>query len=251
VLASWGRSDDADAVEFFSLALLEAATGVAVAIKPQVAFFERLGSAGYRVLERVIGDARDADILVVADAKRGDVRLTNEGYALAWLDDRSPLAVDALTVSPYVGFDDLSAYFSLAQSTQRGVFVLAATSNEDGRVIQTALTNEQERIEDFVLRRIAELNRASTAGLGSLGAVIGATRNAPRFDLSQLAGPLLVPGVGAQGATPDDVARLFARCPAGSVLASVSRSLSNAGPDRRSLRDCAQRWRDDLTSALF
>jgi len=100
LLESWDRPDSVEGLEFCSLAVLEAVLDTAAAIKPQVAFFERFGSAGFRVLERLMAEARDADILVVADAKRGDIALTNEGYAEAWLSNRSTLAADALTVSP-------------------------------------------------------------------------------------------------------------------------------------------------------
>ena len=250
LLIATGRNDDVEGVEFASLALLEAVVGVAVAIKPQVAFFERFGASGFRVLERLIRDAHDADLLVIADAKRGDFEPTNEGYAQAWLSGESPLACDAVTVSPYVGFDALRPFFNVASQHQRGVFVLSATSNEEGRIIQQATTNDNDRVEDYVLASVAALNRTD-AGLGNFGVVIGATRDAPRFDVTQLAGPILVPGLGAQGANADNVARLFDRCPAGSVLGSVSRCLVQNGLVRRSLRDLAQRWRDDLTSALL
>ena len=111
LLLTWERTDTVEGLEFFSLAVLEAVIGVAVAIKPQVAFFERFGAQGYRVLERLITDARDAQLLVVADAKRGDFANTNEGYAEAWLSDRSPLAVDAVTAHPYLGVGALSPLF--------------------------------------------------------------------------------------------------------------------------------------------
>jgi orotidine-5'-phosphate decarboxylase len=99
------------------------------------------------------------------------------------------------------------------------------------------------------METVAQLNHREE-GLGSLGVVLGATRSAPRFDLTTLGGPYLVPGVGAQGAGAGDVARLFERCEEGTVLASVSRDILRAGPERRSLRDAAQRWRDDLRSGL-
>jgi orotidine-5'-phosphate decarboxylase len=250
VLESWDRPDSVEGLEFCSLAVLEAVLGTAAAIKPQVSFFERFGSQGYRVLERLMSDARDADILIVADAKRGDIGLSNEGYAEAWLHDRSPLAADAVTVSPYVGFAALTPLFDLAHENGRGVFVLAATSNEDGRTVQLARTSDNVRVEDVVLGAIAELNQRDD-GLGSVGAVLGATRDRPEFNLSTLGGPFLVPGVGSQGATADHVARLFANCPSGTVLASVSRSVLDAGPERAGLRDAAQRWRDDLSAALL
>ena len=250
LLESWGRPDSVEGLEFCALAVLEAVLDTAAAIKPQVAFFERFGASGYRVLERLLVEARDADILIVADAKRGDIALTNEGYAEAWLHDRSPLVADAITVSPYVGFNALAPIFDAASANGRGVFVLAATSNDDGRAVQLARTADDERVEDLVLRSVAQLNKRDD-GLGTVGAVLGATRDQPLFNLSSLGGPFLVPGVGSQGASAENVARLFERCPPGTVLASVSRSVLQAGPDRAGLRDAAQRWRDDLSAALL
>jgi orotidine-5'-phosphate decarboxylase len=249
VLERWGHGDNVDALEFFALSILEALNGVVAAIKPQVAFFERFGSGGYRILERLLADARDADVLVVADVKRGDVAPTNAGYAQAWLDEASALRADALTVSPYLGVGALAPFFELAAANGRGVFVLAATSNPEGRRVQRARTEDHEQLEDMVLREVSEINH-SDEGNGSVGVVMGATRDAPHFDLNTLGGPFLVPGVGAQGADANDVARLFSGCDDPKVLASVSRDILNAGPERRSLRDAAQRWRDSLWSAL-
>lgn len=249
LLESWDRSDTVEGLEFFARATLDAVATTAAAIKPQVAFFERFGSGGYRVLEQLISDARDADVLVVADAKRGDFEVTNVGYAEAWLAERSALRVDAVTVSPYLGVDALAPLFSLADENARGVFVLAATSNEEGRALQQARTPEGERVEDLVLRAVAERNTRED-GLGSIGVVIGATRDAPQFDLAHLGGPILVPGVGAQGGSAEHVARLFARCPSSTVLVNVARSILNVGPERSALRDAARRWRDDLSQAL-
>lgn len=249
LLAEWDRSDNVEGLEFFALAVLEAVSGTAAAIKPQVAFFERMGSGGLRVLERLIAEATDAELIVVADAKRGDVASTNEAYAQAWLGERSPLCVDALTLSPYLGLGALAPFFAAARATGRGVFVLAATSNEEGRTIQRARTASNETVEAHVLEAVAELNREE-GELGSIGAVLGATRDAPDFDLAGLGGPFLVPGVGVQGAGVRDVERLFARCPTGTVLASVSRSILGAGPERRGLADAAKRWRDELLEVL-
>lgn len=249
LLESWDRSDRVEGLEFFARATLDAVVGTASAIKPQVAFFERFGSEGYQVLEQLINDARDADVLVVADAKRGDFEVTNVAYAEAWLSERSTLRVDAVTASPYLGVDALAPLFALANEHARGVFVLAATSNEEGRVVQRARTQEGERVEDLVLRAVAERNKRDD-GLGTIGVVIGATRDAPEFDLAHLGGPILVPGVGVQGGSPEQVARLFARCPSNTVLVNVARSILNVGPERAALRDAARRWRDDLSQAL-
>ena len=248
VLGAWGRTDTPEGAEFLSLAVLEASLGSAAAIKPQVGYFERFGSAGYRVLERLIADARDADIVVIADAKRGDIGATNEAYAAAWLDEASPLCCDALTVSPFTGVGALTPFVSRL-AAGRGVFVLAATSNDEGRRLQRARTDQDEAVEDAILRSIAEVNRTGE-GLGGLGAVLGATRERPRFDLSTLAGPYLVPGVGAQGATPEDVGSLFQRCPEGTVLVNVARAILAVGPERSALRDSVRTWRDNLATFL-
>ena len=248
LLTSWGRPDSIEGVEFMALALLEASVGSAAAIKPQVAYFERFGSAGYRILERLISDARDAEILVIADVKRGDIGSTNDAYASAWLDEASPLCSDALTVRPFTGVATLPPFFTRAVRG-RGVFVLAATSNDEGRSLQRARTDRDEAVEDLILRSVAEVNRREE-GLGSLGVVLGATRDRPRFDLATLQGPYLVPGVGAQGATPEQVGRLFERCPEGTVLVNVARSIAETGPERSALRDGVRRWRDNLTTFL-
>lgn len=249
LLSRWDRPDTPESLEFFALSVLEAVTGVVSAIKPQVAFFERFGSSGYRVLEKLIVEARDAEVVVIADAKRGDFSLTNEAYAQAWLSEGSPVAVDAVTVSPYLGVAALEPFFREATEHGRGVFVLAATSNPEGRSLQRARTDDHERIEDMVLREVANLNHRDE-GLGSFGVVLGATRDAPEFDLDTLAGPYLVPGVGAQGADANDVARLFSASESPTVLVSVSRDVLSAGPERRPLQDAARRWRDDLRAAL-
>lgn len=249
LLEAWGRADTVEGAEFAALALVDAVADVATAVKVQVAYFERFAAAGYRVLERVIAEARGADLVVIGDAKRGDIPSTNEGYAQAWLAPASPIGVDALTVSPYLGVDALAPLVGVASANGRGLFVLAATSNDEGRAIQTARSAGGEPLEEAVLDSVAALNGRED-GRGVVGVVWGANRETPRFDLSHLGGPVLVPGVGAQGATAGDVARVFARCPRDTVLANVARALAAAGPERRALSDAAQRWRDDLGTAL-
>ncbi len=249
VVAQWGRRDDVEGLEFVALSTVEAAIGTAAAIKPQVAFFERFGSAGYRILERVIREAHDASLVVVADAKRGDIGSSVEGYAQAWLTDGSPLAVDALTAHPYLGVGALAPLVAAAQASGRGLFVLAATSNPEGRVVQGAIVDGERTVEATILAAIAELNAASD-GFGAIGAVIGATRDRPAFDLTRLQGPILVPGVGAQGATAERVGRVFGEVPPASVLVSVSRAILERGPDRRAVHDAARRWRDEISDAL-
>ena len=128
-LATWGLSRDEAGLTAFGATLVDAAVGRAAIVKPQVAFFEAAGSAGYRALEVTIRRARDAGLLVVADTKRGDIGSTGDGYAEAWLDPASPLASDAMTVSPYLGYGSLAGTVDLAAAHGAGVFVLAATSN--------------------------------------------------------------------------------------------------------------------------
>lgn len=250
-LVAWGRGDDITGLEFFMLQMLESCVDVAVAVKPQVAYFERFGSRGFAALERLIAEARSAGVVVVGDAKRGDIGSTNDGYAGAWLHDSSPLAVDALTVTPYLGLHALESLFRAADASGRGVFVVVASSNDEGRVVQTALTSSGESVEDWHFRQIAERNERGGGLLGTVGAVVGATRSHPRFPLEEMRGPFLVPGVGAQGATANDVGRMFAKCPKGSVLVNASRAVSGAGPERRAINDAARRLRDDLTEALL
>jgi orotidine-5'-phosphate decarboxylase len=247
-LERWDRDNDPSGLEFAAMAVLDAVSDVAVAVKPQVAYFERFGSAGYRVLERVMADARDLGILVIADAKRGDIDSTNMGYAEAWLSDGSPLVADAVTFSPYLGIEAIDPVFSLAAESGRGVFVVVSSSNDEGRAIQTARTDSAEPVEEYLLRSIAERNHGAVAG--TVGTVYGATRDRARFDFAELGGPILAPGAGTQGADPGRIGRLFERCAPGSVLVNVARAIGDAGPEKRALRDAAQRWRDDLASVL-
>ncbi|HEV2427419.1 MAG TPA: orotidine-5'-phosphate decarboxylase, partial [Acidimicrobiales bacterium] len=173
----------------------------------------------------------------------------NEGYAAAWLGERSPLRADALTVSGYLGVGALAPFVTLATETSRGVFVLAATSNDAGGEVQLARRPDGRRVQEWVIDEVAALNGRDD-GRGSVGVVIGATRDAPDADLARLGGPVLVPGLGAQGAGPADAARVSARCARDSVLGSVSRGVADAGPGARPLGDAAARWRDDLAAAL-
>ncbi len=192
-----GANNSVEGLEFFSLAVLEAVMDSVAVIKPQVAFFERFGSQGFRVLERLMSDARDANVLIVADAKRGDVDSTNVGYAQAWLEEASPLRCDAVTASPYLGVESLAPLFERAASTGRGVFVLAATSNEEGREVQSARTKENETVEDFVLGCL----RARNAPLSTWGLLAWSWRRARSSDVrfDNIGWSLLGAGCGLPG----------------------------------------------------
>lgn len=251
LLARWQLPDSADGARAFGEQCVEALRGAVAVVKPQVAFFERHGAAGMAALEVVIATARAEGILVIADAKRGDVASTAEAYADAWFS--SPLAADAVTVTPYVGLGALNPIVEAARRAGGGVLVLAASSNPEGRVVQEAVTGEGRTVEAAMLDAVAELNRRELEAnpgqrLGSVGAVVGATRSPHALPLAAVGGVLLAPGVGAQGATAADVGAVFAGCPAGSVLPSVSRGLLSKGPDR--LRAEALRLQEDLAGAL-
>ncbi|MGD0312270.1 MAG: orotidine-5'-phosphate decarboxylase [Acidimicrobiales bacterium] len=252
LLDQWGLEPDAGGLRRFGLICVEAFTGVVPVVKPQVAFFERRGSAGLAALEAVMAEARAAGLLVIADAKRGDIGTTTAAYAGAWLDPDSPLGADALTAVPYLGLGSLQPLFDRAAVHGRGVIVVVRSSNPEGRVLQEARTDggRGPAVEDMLLAQIAETNRAGPVPPGTVGAVVGATLQPSSFSLPELGGVILAPGVGAQGAGPPEVARLFAGCPPGSVLASVSRSVLSAGPDVGALATAARRVRAEMAAVL-
>ena len=179
LLHRWGLTDDPDGLRRFGLRCVEAFAGVVPVVKPQVAFFERFGSAGLAALEAVVAEARSAGLLVIGDAKRGDIGTTMEAYASAWLDPDSPLAVDAVTAVAYLGLGALEPEFDLAARHGLGVIVVVRSSNPEGRTLQEARTDDGKgpAIEDHLLDAIAHLNsgpRAGTVGRGS------APRSSPR-----------------------------------------------------------------------
>ncbi|HET7531797.1 MAG TPA: orotidine-5'-phosphate decarboxylase [Nocardioidaceae bacterium] len=238
LLDAWGMTDSAVGLERFSLSAVEALAGSVAALKPQSAFFERHGSKGIAVLEKVIAEARGLGAIVLLDVKRGDIGSTAQAYADAYLDPTSPLAVDAITASPFLGFGSLDPMIDTALANDAGVFVLALTSNPEGPEVQHAKTEDGRTVAGSVLDAVASRN-AGAEPMGSIGAVVGATIGETRENL-EVNGPLLVPGLGAQGGTPSDVRRIFGPA-ARNVLASSSREILGAGPDKASLRAAALR----------
>ncbi|ODQ90974.1 orotidine-5'-phosphate decarboxylase [Mycolicibacterium holsaticum] len=239
LLRAWDLSVDADGLRRFCDICVAAFTGFAV-VKPQVAFFETYGAAGYAVLEHTIAALREANVLVLADAKRGDIGSTMAAYAQAWVGD-SPLAADAVTASPYLGFASLQPLLDTALAHGRGVFVLAATSNPEGQTVQRAVAGGRT-VAQSIVDAAAELNRAGAPEPGAVGVVVGATLTDPP-DVSALAGPVLVPGVGAQGGRPDALGGLGGAKP-GQLLPAVSREVLWAGPGVAALRSAAEAVRD-------
>lgn len=228
LLQRWGVSADGDGLRAFGRMVVERVAGSVAAIKPQSAFFEEYGSAGIAALEDILAAARDAGVLSVLDVKRGDIGSTMAGYARAYLAEQSPLRADAITLSPYLGYESLRPALDLAHETGRGVFVLALTSNPEARELQREVAGE------IVAAAAAENAARPGRTLGSVGLVVGATIGSVAedlgIDLAAVGGPMLAPGVGAQGAGAAEIAAVFGNAgPA--VLAASSRGLLQAGPE--------------------
>lgn len=248
LLARWGLSDDVAGLDRFCRTVVEAIGDRVAVVKPQSAFFERFGSRGIAILESTIRQLRDAGSLVLLDVKRGDIGSTVSAYASAYLDPSSPMYVDAVTASPYLGVGALAPMFELATAHGGGVFVLALTSNPEGAAVQRAVGADGRTVAQTVIDEISQLNRGAEP-LGSIGLVVGATIGDTGHDLSSVHGPLLAPGLGAQGATAADLRTVFgSSLPA--VLPSYSREVLQAGPDAAALRAAAERVLAECRSAL-
>ena len=242
LLEAWGLPNNVEGLRAFTETCVEAFADTAALVKPQVAFFERFGSAGYQVLEEALSALRSAGCLTVADAKRGDIGSTMAGYAEAWLGD-SPLLADAVTLSPYLGVGSLAPALDLAESTGRGVFVLAATSNPEAIALQSTIDADGRTIAQRVVDYCAERNGD---GIGSVGVVVGATLTQPPV-LDRLNGPVLLPGVGAQGASVEDV-RGIVRARPELGFANVSRGVLREGPSVSSLQAAVRRLAEEFSS---
>ncbi len=244
LLQAWGYDDSVAGLEKFALGAVEAIAPHCSVVKPQSAFYERFGSRGVAVLERVIAESRAAGSLVLLDIKRGDIGSTSQAYADAYLDPSSPLASDAVTVSPYLGFGSLTPFVETARQHDAGLFVLVATSNPEGPEVQEAVTSEGASVSAAMLTHLRQLNEGADP-LGSFGAVVGATLKDDRgLDLA-FNGPILAPGYGEQGGTTDDLRRVFGAS-VGNVVATSSRGVLRLGPDAGALRDAVRRANDEL-----
>ena len=248
LLARWGLSDDVVGLERFARTVVDALADRVAVVKPQSAFFERFGSRGIGVLESIIRQSREAGALVLLDVKRGDIGSTMAAYASAYLDPKSSLCADAITVSPYLGVGSLRPAFDLAAVHGAGVFVLALTSNPEGPTVQHAVTSDGRTVAQTVIDEISQLNVGADP-LGSIGLVVGATIGDTGHDLSKVNGPLLAPGLGAQGATPSGLRAIFGGS-LPNVLPSYSREVLNAGPELADLRVAAQRAADQCRAVL-
>ena len=254
LLEQWGLEDSAAGLAAFTEAVYEGCAPFAATLKPQVALFERHGSAGLAVLEALFARAAADGVLIVADAKRGDIGSTMKAYADAWLGSSSPLGTDSVTLSPYLGFESLRPALDLADENDRGTFVLALTSNPEGKSVQHVGASESE---GAVAKRIIAATTAENASrqweqMGPCGLVVGATVGQALvdlgIDLSVFNGPILSPGYGAQGASAADLYRVFAGVES-QVLVNSSRGVLAAGPSVEGLAQAAQAARNDLLAA--
>ena len=237
LLERWGLPDSAAGLRAFCSIAVEAFAGTVAVLKPQSAFFERFGSAGIAVLESTIRQSREAGALVLLDVKRGDIGSTAQAYADAYLDPASGLCADAVTVSPYLGLGSITPFLETAQAHGGGVFVLAVTSNPDGRQVQHARMPDGRTVAQAIIDGVAARNEGARP-LGSVGLVVGATTGGTGHDLSKVNGPVLAPGLGTQGATPDDLRVVFGDVN-GLVLPSCSREILAHGPSVEALRKAA------------
>jgi orotidine-5'-phosphate decarboxylase len=262
LLERWGLPDSPEGLARFTDAVVDALAGQVAVLKPQLAFYERHGSRGLAVLEEAVGRARASGALVLLDAKRGDIGSTMDAYA-GYLRPEHPLAVDALTVSPYLGPGSLQPAVDTARQHGGGLFVLARTSNPDAGTLQHALVGERSVAQVVVdtvrgwntpgwvvgdplpdVAAVRDVAGRWGPGTGSFGVVVGATLRELDVDLDGLGGPVLAPGLGAQGGSVADLRRLFGTGSA--VVPTVSRDVLAAGPQANALRAAADRWTTEL-----
>jgi orotidine 5'-phosphate decarboxylase subfamily 2 len=250
LLVGWGLGDTPDGLERFVDIALDTVISTVGIVKPQSAFYERHGWRGVKSLTRLVDSCRSAGVLVLLDAKRGDVGTTSRAYAQAYLGPGAAIRVDAITAAPYLGFESINPFFALAAESGSCVFVVTRSTNPEGRSIQEASNPSGVSVEQQLVADIgAENEKLAPGRIGPIGAVFGPTHSPPDFDIRRMNGLFLAPGVGAQGATPDDVGRSFAACP-DRVLPSSSRSLLRNGPEPSSMKKAAEVLAGELKEAL-
>lgn len=242
-LKGWGLADDAPGLRAFCERLVEVCAPLVASIKPQVAFFERHGPEGMAVLRDTVAQAHAHGTLAIIDAKCGDISTTAAAYGEAFLGPRSPFGGDALTVSAYLGYAALAPIFDIARREAAGIFVVVRSSNPEGADLQHAAMPDGRSVAERLADDVAADNAGGLQhGLGPIGAVVGGTLGA---EVRALAGRmpsalLLVPGIGAQGATIANVRHNFAEH-FSRVIPSISRSIAGAGPGSDALRRQVER----------
>jgi orotidine-5'-phosphate decarboxylase len=251
LLEQWGLGDTPDGLERFVDIAVAAAAGSVAVVNPQSAFYERHGWEGVRALARLVDGCRSSGVLVLLDAKRGDVGSTNDAYAEAYLGPEAALPVDALTVTAYLGFAALRSVFERAADAGAAIFVVTRSSNPEGRGLQQAHLPDGRSVEQHLLSEIEIENmRLSCEDVGPIGAVVGPGHGPiDDVDLCESRGLFLAPGIGAQGAGIDDVVACFGACP-DRVLPSASRSLLAEGPSVAGLKGAINDLNQSLVRAL-
>jgi orotidine-5'-phosphate decarboxylase len=248
LLRTWGLNDSALGLREFALRVVEAASGLVSAVKPQVSFFERFGARGFEVLAEVTQFAHSEGLIVIVDAKRGDIGTTMEAYFEAWFGEHSGFYADAITTSPYLGLGATTRAFSKWAEEGKGFYSLVATSNVEGEAVQLAQTNGRTLAADQ-FEQLIQLNQGAQGPIGSFGAVLGATVDLESFGVGERhgKGPVLAPGFGAQGAKLTDAKAIFGGM-SGAVSYSVSRSILEAGAN--DLPSAIKRANSELTDGL-
>jgi orotidine-5'-phosphate decarboxylase len=228
-LSKWGLSVTASGAEQFAMKIMESCLDEVGILKPQVAFFEQFGSEGFAVLERLLSRASDAGFLVIADAKRGDIGSTMDGYARAWLASEGPFLADAVTISPYLGSESLNETISFASNNSKGIFILAATSNPEAKDLQSSVAANNQTVASSVASYAAIFNEKP---LGSVGLVIGAQANLVDMAIETAAlgsTPILAPGFGSQGAELSSARSIFGELSDVTIF-NVARSVAGDSP---------------------
>lgn len=234
----------------FGKRVLDAADYRISLLKPQSAFFERFGSGGLQALEELTRLARSREVLVLLDGKRGDIDTTGAAYAEGYFSSSTTLQVDAVTVHVYLGLAALDPFFDIAVRAEGGVFVVVRSSNPEGRELQTARLANGETVAQNLCREITARNRGQGEALGYLGAVVGATCDDAAETVAALPQSfILAPGVGAQGATLQDV---LTRMPSakGRVLPNVSRAILANGGSVAEIRTTIRALQDQARELL-
>ncbi len=233
VLEAWGLPATVEGLEKCVRAMLDATVGAVAVVKPNSAAFEVFGAAGIAVLERAIAELRESGVLVLLDVKRGDIGISMDDYARAYLEEGAPLSVDAITVNPFLGIGSLKPAMERARDNGRGLYVLCRTSNPEGGQVQTAWAGKYSVAERMV-QEVLEANRPDI--FGPFGLVVGATLPELDVDLAEFNGSILAPGIGAQGATLEGVRELFGELYP-KVLPTASRAVMQSGPDVSALTE--------------
>lgn len=256
LVEAWGLEYSYSGVEKFVMTCVEAFSGHIASVKPQSAFFEVFGSKGVALLERACEQLRAAGTLVILDVKRGDIGSTMNAYAEAFLGPNASCPVDAITLSPYLGYESLRPAIDLAGANGQGVFVLALTSNPEGATVQHARTSTGTVAGDIVASATRDNADAVAAGhLGHVGFVMGATIGSALADLNLTdalaasGAPVLAPGFGAQGGTVESIQQVFGASTR-NVIATTSRGVLAAGPSVTELREAVLRTREQVAPLL-